>query len=283
MHVSLINITAFGLTLFLSVFAFNVSRVTHDRIDLQYGVDAAVVSAATAKARGMNAVTAMNHVIGELHSLTLLHDALGGKRADNPSAYQPIRGEWVQWVNGWLVNSRYAARGMGARTFAYRDVRKNINANMALFRAKMTLKERLTQVYYAKAAVLLLVKEALRAVAIEFGNTELGSELTLISYQLNHNCTLSEALRAMQARWHYDEQLERFKELLVAKEDGNTSTESLQNLAAEISHARRQTLVSKSEMAQRKLSFSNILFTYSCILLLVAPFLMKIPEMLSSF
>lgn len=154
MHVSFINVVAFGLTLFLCVFTFNVSRVTHHRLELQYGVDAAVISAATVKARGMNTVTAMNHLIGELHAFTILHDSIGGRRADAPGRFRPIRGEWVQQTNGWLWASRSAARFMGARTMAYRDVRRNINANLALFQAKMTLKERLTQLYWLKAAVL---------------------------------------------------------------------------------------------------------------------------------
>lgn len=171
MHVSVLNILAFGLTLFLTVFTVNVSRVTNDRIEFQSGLDAAVISAATVKARGMNAVTAINHLIGELHAFTVMHDAIGGIRADEPGRYQPINGEKVKWLNRRLAIARFIVIRLGARAFAYRQVRENINANQALFDAKCTLKSRLTALYVLKIGTQAVINwgtPIARALAIAF-------------------------------------------------------------------------------------------------------------------
>lgn len=128
----------------------------------------------------------------------------------------------------------------------------------------------------------LPVRHAIKAVASEFSDCELGIELSIVDSHIEKNCSLPKALTHMAHRWGGDDQVQRFVELVSAKDDGSASEDSLRNLAREISGDRQRALIAKSETAQRKLSLSNILFTYACILILIAPFIMKVPEMLEA-
>jgi len=71
--------------LFFAVFAqmiVNVSTAVHEKIETQNAADATAVSGAVWMARSMNAVTAANHMMGELTALYTLHHAIGGEHLD---------------------------------------------------------------------------------------------------------------------------------------------------------------------------------------------------------
>jgi len=70
-----------GLMLCFS-FLTNASLVVSRKIETQSAADAVAYSASLQMARGMNAVTAANHLIGELHAITILHHSLGGDELD---------------------------------------------------------------------------------------------------------------------------------------------------------------------------------------------------------
>jgi hypothetical protein len=70
-----------GLTLLFS-FLNNASLVVARKIETQNAADAVAYSTSLQLARGMNAVTATNHLIGELHAITILHHSLGGDELD---------------------------------------------------------------------------------------------------------------------------------------------------------------------------------------------------------
>ena len=57
---------------------FNCLIVVQDKLELQNAADASAQSAGTQMARGLNAVTAANHIIGELQACVVLHHALAG-------------------------------------------------------------------------------------------------------------------------------------------------------------------------------------------------------------
>jgi hypothetical protein len=66
----------------LLVFVLNVGHVTTRKLDLQSAADASAYSAGSYMARGMNAITATNHVIGEMNAMVILHYAWGGDKLD---------------------------------------------------------------------------------------------------------------------------------------------------------------------------------------------------------
>jgi hypothetical protein len=61
----------------------NVGQTVRQKVIVQNAADAAAQSAAASLARGMNAVTAVNHLLGELTALCVLHEALGGPELDD--------------------------------------------------------------------------------------------------------------------------------------------------------------------------------------------------------
>ncbi len=69
---------------FLVLFAIlaNVGKSVNQKLEIQNGADAAASSGATQIARGMNEITAINHMIGELHALVVIHHAFGGDELD---------------------------------------------------------------------------------------------------------------------------------------------------------------------------------------------------------
>lgn len=63
-------------------FMGNVGHAVQEKIELQNAADAAAYSSALWMARGMNTVTATNHLLGELTALCAVHEALGGPELD---------------------------------------------------------------------------------------------------------------------------------------------------------------------------------------------------------
>lgn len=61
----------------------NIGRTVGTKLETQNAADAAAHAAAVELARGMNAVTATNHLIGESHALVIIHHTLGGDILDN--------------------------------------------------------------------------------------------------------------------------------------------------------------------------------------------------------
>jgi Putative Flp pilus-assembly TadE/G-like len=83
--------TLLAVFLFCSLIAivFNAGRIANDKLEAQNAADSAAYSASLVQARSMNAITASNHMIGELMTLYTMHHAIGGKILDdgrsNPS------------------------------------------------------------------------------------------------------------------------------------------------------------------------------------------------------
>src|SRR4051812_35592379 len=73
-----------SLVFFMALFLLlmDIGRTTVEKIEMQNAADASAYSAALQLARGMNAITATNHHIGEMMSLVVLHKAIAGENAD---------------------------------------------------------------------------------------------------------------------------------------------------------------------------------------------------------
>ncbi len=81
----LLTLAAAVAVLFFAVVAalvVNVGQVVRQKIAVQNAADASAASAAAVMARGLNAVTAVNHLLGEVTALCVLHEALGGPELD---------------------------------------------------------------------------------------------------------------------------------------------------------------------------------------------------------
>lgn len=107
----------------------------------------------------MNAITATNHVMGEMMSFVILHEAVGGQRlereamgpADTREADAALDAAWA------------AARALGASTPAYQTVRQKpgIFADRTLLDSKLQLKRWLTWIYLTKATAKIMQMSSL--------------------------------------------------------------------------------------------------------------------------
>jgi hypothetical protein len=87
--VSLVTIFAVTFLLILAGLVANVGLTIRRKIETQNAADAIAQSTALIRARGMNALTAANHLIGELLALVVLHHAIGGPELDEDQAPPP--------------------------------------------------------------------------------------------------------------------------------------------------------------------------------------------------
>ena len=76
--VSIATVVGFTFFLILAGMVANVGTTTRRKVEAQDAADAVAQSAATLRARGLNTVTAANHLVGELQALVILHHAFGG-------------------------------------------------------------------------------------------------------------------------------------------------------------------------------------------------------------
>ena len=60
----------------------NTGHVTQEKLETQNAADSIAYSSALWMARGMNAVTASNHMIGEATAMSVVHEAIGGPELD---------------------------------------------------------------------------------------------------------------------------------------------------------------------------------------------------------
>lgn len=146
---TMVNTGAVLACTLMTVFLLNVGSVVDQKIEMQNAADAAAVSGATIMARGMNAVTATNHVIGEMIGMVIVHHGYGGHNLDNNETGD------TEDEDKALDAARNAYRGAGGSLdTAYNTVREESGVKAsdgsAELESKKLLKERLTQVYVVK-------------------------------------------------------------------------------------------------------------------------------------
>ncbi len=157
--VAIVNVIAVMFCCLLVVWITNIGLVTHQKVEAQNAADAMAYSGTLWLARGMNAVTATNHVIGEMMSFVILHEAIGGQRleggVDGPAD--------TERVDAALDAAQAAASALGARTPAYETVRQQegIYADRTLLDSKVQLKRWLTWIYLMKAAAKAMQSSSL--------------------------------------------------------------------------------------------------------------------------
>jgi hypothetical protein len=166
-NMTMINVVAVMLCTVLTTFILNTSQIATRRIERQDVADAVAVSSGYWMQRGMNAVTATNHVIGELTGIVIVHHALGGDllddggMAENQSTLVSNtieKGQDLKQINQRLELAKRAAEALGYRVQVYDLVREEsgVKSEAAILDGKVTLKKRLTEVYWTAVAAKIL-------------------------------------------------------------------------------------------------------------------------------
>lgn len=75
-------IVVMGFTILVGMVG-NVGRIVQKKVAVQNAADSVAYSTALWEARSMNAVTAINHLMGEVTSICVLHEAIGGPELDD--------------------------------------------------------------------------------------------------------------------------------------------------------------------------------------------------------
>jgi len=167
-NMTVINIVAVMLCTVLTTFILNASNIASRRIEHQDVADAVALSSGYWMQRGMNAVTATNHVIGELAGIVIVHHSLGGDllddggKAEDASELRSLtikKGSDLKRVNTLLELAKTGAQALGYQeTDVYRLVREKdgVFAEAAILDGKVTLKRRLTEVYLSIIAAKIM-------------------------------------------------------------------------------------------------------------------------------
>jgi hypothetical protein len=101
--ISLVTLIAIlGLIVMLG-FVGNAGHVVTTKVDQQNAADAIAFSTAQWMARGMNAVTATNHLLGEATALVVVIEGLGGPEADADMEAYPAQSKITDEVNRGMV------------------------------------------------------------------------------------------------------------------------------------------------------------------------------------
>jgi Putative Flp pilus-assembly TadE/G-like len=85
-------------------FVGNVGYVVTEKMNSQNAADAVAFSSAQWMARGMNAVTATNHLLGEVTGLVVVMEGLGGPEADQQMVAYPLQASIPDDVNRSLAD-----------------------------------------------------------------------------------------------------------------------------------------------------------------------------------
>src|SRR5438132_12031667 len=80
--ITLVTLFAILGLVVMAGFVGNIGQTVSTKVGTQNAADAIAFSSAQWMARGMNAVTATNHLLGEVTGLVVVVEALGGPEAD---------------------------------------------------------------------------------------------------------------------------------------------------------------------------------------------------------
>ncbi|MEX2170660.1 MAG: hypothetical protein WD851_15195 [Pirellulales bacterium] len=133
--------------LFLAVFGalvFNAGQTVTRKIETQNAADAVAYSSSVWVARGMNAVTAANHMMGELTALYVMHHSLGGKWIDEKGR-DSTNSKGLDEINTALRVVYEVASKAGSVPLSstpYKKVKENPSASVdsTIYKAKRNLK-----------------------------------------------------------------------------------------------------------------------------------------------
>jgi hypothetical protein len=148
-----------GLVIGFALLA-NIGKTIGQKLETQNAADAAATGTGIELARGMNMVTAANHLIGELHAIVVLHQALGGDAIERPRNAPRA----PQRLQQSLAQSHQIARTLSqiagyTTPIGYDPLRDQPEAGASLYDAMIELKKIMTWAYilHATGAIFKLM------------------------------------------------------------------------------------------------------------------------------
>lgn len=144
----------------LIAMVFNVGRIANDKLEAQNAADSSAYSASLVQARAMNAVTASNHMMGELTALYTMHHAIGGDALDESESYSTFIstilnvGVFGTWAGAWVTYGIAAIEpalvpflGLGSPPTSYGPADDTPKGEASVHDAKMLLKAKIIEQY----------------------------------------------------------------------------------------------------------------------------------------
>lgn len=174
---SIANCVCVLLGALLVTATINNSHIANRKIERQNAADAVAQSAGVWMARGMNSITATNHLMGEMLSMVILHEALGGKKqesrtsaddgpnkskkAENPKTLKTQDAElFAAYITARTASATGLIQAPNQSTFKLVYQRSNgesqIRAEAMLLDSKMNLKLWLSRAYEGLALAAAL-------------------------------------------------------------------------------------------------------------------------------
>ena len=140
----------------------NAGQAVVEKIEVQNAADAAAYSAALWQARGMNALTAVNHLMGEISGLIVLHEAIGGPELDSGQQMSSVTsGNLNEQIQGLMPPAVYAGptplsefdQTLVSKIGGLMSDDSQQHGGATLYDARITLKNDLIQALAVKAIV----------------------------------------------------------------------------------------------------------------------------------
>ncbi|MDC0936655.1 hypothetical protein OAS39_10240, partial [Pirellulales bacterium] len=162
-----VTLLAVLLLCLLMAIVFNVGATVNSKLHVQNASDAIAFSDAVWMARGMNSVTAANHLIGEASALYILHHAIGGNRLDTQEV-TPMPAEPIP-LDPEIIEAGYLAAAAVAQVPPERPgvVKDEVKAGKKsmIFKSKKALKQQLLAAYGAHAAAAVTLNSGAQEAA----------------------------------------------------------------------------------------------------------------------
>lgn len=131
-------------------FLANISMVTSRKLETQNAADSAAYAAALELARGMNSITALNHLIGELTAVAIMIHTLGGDEL-----YKGEQPKQPKSTEKGLEIAHDIANDIGPEVSlfdkAYTEAKKDIKVGGAIYDSRKQLKSVLTWAFACHA------------------------------------------------------------------------------------------------------------------------------------
>ncbi|MBX7106960.1 MAG: hypothetical protein K1X57_23015, partial [Gemmataceae bacterium] len=136
-NIVLVSLIAIMLLLMLFALQVNAARTTVRKVEMQHAADAAAHAAGLEFARAMNAITACNHLIGQLNGLGALAMAFGGLELEEGRNYH-LKDAGLEMAHGYAV--RYGQ--VHGSIVGYNEVKTSKSASgAAIGRSRQRLKQ----------------------------------------------------------------------------------------------------------------------------------------------
>src|SRR5262249_13774999 len=87
--ISLVSVVVLLFILVLIGLVASIGWTINRKMEVQNGADAVAYTSAIWMARGMNVLTATNHLVGEMQALVALHAAIGGEELEGRKPLDP--------------------------------------------------------------------------------------------------------------------------------------------------------------------------------------------------